>query len=182
VIDEAAPGGSWGANVYETRGAAFCELVEHLPAEGWAGNAGNGCEVLVTMSLDALLTGLGAAGLDAGVAITAGEARRLACGAGLVPAVLDGRSMPLDLGRTRRLHTTSQRRALALLHDTCAIAGCARPYAWCEIHHPHSWHAGGQTDLANALPLCGHHHRRAHDTRFDLHHRPTGGWILHRRT
>ena len=23
--------------------------------------------------------------------------------------------------------------------------------------------AGGPTDLANAVPLCGHHHRRVHD-------------------
>ena len=65
----------------------------------------------------------------------AGEARRLACSAGLVPTVLDSASMPLDLGRTRRLHTRTQRRALALTHDTCAITGCQRPFAWCEIHH-----------------------------------------------
>jgi hypothetical protein len=183
IVDQAAPGHDAGANIYETRGAAFCELIEHLPAEGWSGHGGNGAEILVTMSLDALLNGLGTARLDTGVAITAGEARRLACTAGIIPAVLDGDSMPLDLGRSRRLHSRHQRRALALLHHTCAIAGCTRPFAWCEIHHQRlSWHHGGPTDLDNGLPLCGHHHRRAHDTRFDLRRRPDGDWVLHRRT
>jgi uncharacterized protein DUF222/HNH endonuclease len=159
----------------------LCELIEHLPTTGWTG--GNGCEVLVKLDLDALLTGLGAAGLDTGVAITAGQARRLACEAGLVPAVLGGMSQPLDLGRSRRLHDKTQRRALALRYDSCAVAGCGRPFAWCEIHHHRlSWARGGRTDLDNGLPLCGHHHRRAHDTGFDLRRRPDGEWTFHRRT
>jgi hypothetical protein len=183
VTDQSAPGTDWGANIYETRGAAWCELIEHLPTTGWPGHGGNRCEVLVTLDLDTLLTGLGTAGLDTGVAITAGEARRLACNAALVPAVLDAGSQPLDLGRSRRLHSRSQRRALAITHHTCAVAGCERPFAWCEIHHHHlPWSHGGRTDLANALPLCGHHHRRAHDTRFDLRRRPDGDWAFHRRT
>jgi Domain of unknown function (DUF222) len=182
VVDESAPGHAWGANVYETRGAALCELIEHLPTHGWPGHGGNGCEVIVKIDLDALLSGLGGAGLDTGVAITAGEARRLACNAGLIPAVLDGTSMPLDLGRSRRLHNRSQRRGYALIHDTCAIAGCTRPFAWCEIHHRLSWAIGGGTDFVNGVPLCGHHHRRAHDTRFDLRQRPDGEWTFHRRT
>jgi hypothetical protein len=180
VLDESAPGHEHGVPVYERYGAAFCELIEHLPARG---HAANGCELLVTIDLDALLAGLGAARLDTGVAITAAEARRLACNAGLVPAVLGGDSVPLDLGRRRRLHSRNQRRALSLIHDTCAVAGCQRPFAWCEVHHHRwGWSSGGPTDLDNGLPLCGHHHRRAHDTRFDLRRRPDGEWAFHRRT
>ncbi len=181
TVDDSAPGPGWGTNVYETMGAAWCELIEHLPTRGWPGAGSNGCEVLVKIDLDALLTGLGVAGLDTGVAITAGEARRLACNAGLIPAVLDGDSRPLDLGRSHRLHNRTQRRALALVHDTCAVAGCQRPFAWCEIHHPQLWSRGGRTDLGNGLPLCGHHHRRAHDTSFDLRRRSDGEWAFHRR-
>jgi hypothetical protein len=106
--------------------------------------------------------------------MSAGDLRRLACEAGLVPAVLDSASVPLDLGHTKRLHSTHQRRALRLSHETCAAEGCQRPFAWCDIHHPHWWSRGGATDLHNALPLCGHHHRRAHDTSFTLDHLPTG--------
>jgi hypothetical protein len=182
VVDETALGIGHGSNIYETSGAAFCELIEHLPVRGWPGHGGNGCEVIVKIDLDALLTGIGAAGLDTGVAITAGEARRLACNAGIIPAVLDGNSMPLDLGRSRRLHNRSQRRAYALTHDTCAVAGCTRPFAWCEIHHLIAWARGGPTDFYNGIPLCGHHHRRAHDTRFELRQRPDGEWAFHRRT
>jgi hypothetical protein len=180
VVDPTAPGDGCGANFYELQGAALCELLEHLPTRGHHGNA---CEVLVTLDLDALLTGLGAARLDTGTAITAGEARRLACNAGLVPAVLNSASLPLDLGRSRRLHTRTQRRALSLTHDTCAVAGCERPFAWCEIHHHRlAWGRGGPTDLDNGLPLCGHHHRRAHDTHYDLRQRTDGDYTFHRRT
>jgi hypothetical protein len=174
VVDETA--------VHTTRaeafGAGFCELLEHLPT---AGHAGSATTLLVTLDLQHLLDGIGAARLDTGVKISAGEARRLACEAGLVPAVLGGASTPLDLGRTRRLHSRHQRQALALVHDSCAVAGCERPFAWCEIHHPQPWSRGGRTDLDNGLPLCGHHHRRAHDDRWDLRRHHTGEFRFHPR-
>jgi hypothetical protein len=121
-----------------------------------------------------LLDGLASARLDTGAAISAGQARRLACTAGIIPAVFDGRSVPLDLGHESRLFSTTQTRALSARYDTCAAEGCQRPFAWCDIHHRNPWSRGGPTDLANAVPLCGWHHRRAHDSRFDLTHLPTG--------
>jgi hypothetical protein len=174
VVDPAVRTG----NVDELRGQALCELLEHLPTDG---HAANGVTMLVTMELERLLDGLGSARLDTGVAISAGDARRLSCNAGLVPVVLDGASRPLDLGRTKRLHTDAQRKALAAVYDTCGIDGCERPFSWCEIHHLTPWEDGGATDLDNALPVCGHHHRRAHDDRFDLRRQPGGGWRFHPR-
>ena len=165
-------------NYYEVCGAALCELLEHLPATG---HAANGVTLLVTMELDKLRSGLGSGRLDTGTHLGAGEVRRLACNAGIVPVVLGGKSRVLDLGRKRRLHDEAQRLALATHHDSCAVAGCERPFAWCEIHHKESWLHGGPTDLDNALPLCGHHHRRAHDDRFDLRRHGTGEWRFHRR-
>ncbi|HEX4471359.1 MAG TPA: DUF222 domain-containing protein [Nocardioides sp.] len=190
VLDPTAPGTANGSNLYQTRGAALCELIEHLPTHGWPGHGGNNTEIIVTIDHHTLLNTLtqagaidpGVATLDGGIAITASQARRLACGAALIPAVLSGTSMPLDLGRSRRLHTRTQRRALALLHHTCAIAGCQRPFAWCEIHHPLPWHQGGPTNLNNALPLCGHHHHKAHDPTYHLQQRPQGDFTFHRRT
>lgn len=183
VVDETAPG---PVSYLETKGAALCELIEHLPTDRLP--AGN-LSVLVTMDLAALVAdlhahgsaGLGVGRLDTGITVPAGEVRRLACDAGLVPAVLGGRSEPLDLGRSRRLHSLPQRRGLALVHDTCAVGGCERPFAWCEIHHQTPWSAGGATDLATGLPLCGHHHRKAHDPGWDLRKHPTGEHRFHRR-
>lgn len=167
----------------ERRGAAFCELIEHLPATGHDRSA---VSMLVTIDYDHLLDGLASAGLDTGIGISAVTARRLACEAGIIPVVCDGESMPLDLGREQRLHTRYQRHALALVYDSCASQGCDRPFAWCEIHHRQPWSAGGLTDLDNGIPLCFWHHQRAHDERFELCYQIDGSVIYrrirHRRT
>ena len=57
------------------------------------------------MDLDTLMGGLKAAHLDTGETISPGAARRLACQAGIIPAVLDGKSQVLDLGRGKRYYT-----------------------------------------------------------------------------
>jgi hypothetical protein len=158
-------------NFTERLGVAFLELIEHLPTRG---HAANGTTVMVHIDHEHLLDGLGAARLDTGTRISAGQARRLACNAGIVPVVLNGRSEALDVGRSQRLATEPIRRALSVHHDSCAAEGCERPFAWCEIHHPHPWSQGGVTSLANSLPLCGHHHRRAHDARYRVTYLPTG--------
>ncbi|WP_336921678.1 HNH endonuclease signature motif containing protein [Aquipuribacter sp. SD81] len=146
------------------RGLALADLLEHLPTDRLHGKVA--ATVVVTMSLAQLheATGnLGTARLDTGHAVSAGQARRLACGAGVVPAVLGGASLPLDLGRAGRFFTEAHRTALATVYDTCAARDCDRPYAWTELHHEDPWSTGGTTDLAKAVPLCGHHHRRVHD-------------------
>ena len=145
-------------------GRAFVELLEHLPTDSLSGKVA--ATVLVTIDHDQLKAGVGAAHLDTGQDLSAGEARRLACNAGIVPAVLGGRSAPLDLGRQERFFTEAQRVALATTYDTCAAEACDRPYAWSELHHEDPWARGGRTDLALAVPLCGHHHRRVHDPRY----------------
>jgi hypothetical protein len=163
VEDPTLPGAA-SLNWSERLGAAFVELLEHLPTEG---HGRVGATVMVHIPFQHLRDGLASAGLDTGLHVSAGQARRLACNAGIVPAVLGGRSEVLDLGRESRLHNTAQRRALSVTYDSCATEGCERPFAWCEIHHPHPWSEGGATDLDNGIPLCGYHHRRAHDQRFD---------------
>jgi hypothetical protein len=145
-------------------GKAFAELLEHLPTDSLSGKVA--ATVVVTIDADQLKASVGAAHLDTGMDVSAGEARRLACNAGIIPAVLGGRSVPLDLGRQERFFTEAQRVALATTYDTCAADACDRPYAWSELHHEDPWAGGGRTDLALAVPLCGHHHRRVHDPRY----------------
>ncbi len=160
TVDPTSPG---GPNWSERLGLGFLELIEHLPAHGWTGS---NTTMIVTVDLQHLRDGLGAAHLDTGQAMSAGQARRLACEAAIVPAVLGGPSEVLDLGRSMRLASTAIQRGIRLLHDTCAAEGCERPVAWCELHHAVPWSEGGATSLENTVPLCGHHHRRAHDQRY----------------
>ena len=155
----------------ERLGLGFTELIEHLPTDGFGKG---GVSVLVHLDYQQLLDGLGSARMDTGVHISPGRARELACAAGIIPAVLGGRSQPSDLGDLARLHSTGQRRALSVRYDSCAAERSERPFAWCDIHHSHPWSKGGRTDLDNGIPLCGHHHHRAHDNEFDLRVLPTG--------
>ncbi len=111
VGDETVPGMAQNLNWSERLGSAFVELIEHLPTTSFGPV---GATLIATIDHQRLLDGLGSARLDSGAHISAGEARRLACGAGIVPAVLGGPSAPLDLGRLVRLHTETMRRALAL--------------------------------------------------------------------
>ncbi len=162
------------------RGEALVSLLEHLPTDRLSGKVA--ASVIVKLDHDALQEGLRAAGLDTGDLISAAEARRLACNAGLIPAVLGGKSQLLDLGRADRFFTEAQRTAGALRHQTCAADGCQMPYAWCEAHHRVPWHRGGRTDLRDLVPLCGHHHQRIHDPAFDHGYRPDGAISFVRRT
>ncbi len=94
--------------------------------------------------------------------------RRLACEAEIIPLVLDGKSVPLDVGKSKRLATAYQRRALAAVHETCAIDGCSVKFSHCEPHHIEYWENGGETNFNNLVPLCSRHHHAAHE----------GGWKL----
>jgi hypothetical protein len=162
------------------RGLAFTDLLEHLPTDRLQSKVA--ATVVVTLGLDTLRGQLKTAGLDTDDLVSAAEARRLACQAGLVPAVLGGTSQPLDLGRSSRLFTEAQRVAGATRHTSCAADGCEVPYAWCELHHRRPWSMGGRTDLADMVPLCGFHHRRTHDPGH-LHRRlPDGSIRFTRRT
>jgi hypothetical protein len=117
---------------------------------------------------------VGAATLETGARVSLGEVRRLACGAGILPLVLGGDSVPLDLGTSSLLFTRAQAVALSATHQTCAASGCDRPFAWCELHHRVPWGSGGPTDLSNAAPLCGYHHRRVHDPQYEHEWLPHG--------
>jgi hypothetical protein len=113
-------------------GEAFGDYVETRPP-GSVGKAGGVCAtVVVTMTLDTLLGGLRAASLDTGGHLSPSEARRLACGAGIIPAVLGGDSVVLDLGRKRRFHTEPQRIALAHRDQGCTAVGCDAPPGRCQ--------------------------------------------------
>jgi hypothetical protein len=69
---------------------------------------------------------------------------------------------PLDLGRSKRLFSRAQRRALASRDGGCRAPGCDFPVGWTDAHHIVPWSEGGPTDLANGILLCKHHHQEVH--------------------
>ena len=159
-------------------GRAFTQFLEAIDPRKLPLHGGDATTLIVTIDLNTLRKDLGTADLlgtsvipDTGDPatwtcdnqITATQARRLACNAQIIPAVLGTDSEILDLGRSTRLFTRAQRRALLLRDKTCRAEGCERPGRWCEAHHADPWSHGGPTDLANAVLLCSTDHHRAHN-------------------
>ena len=130
---------------------------ETLPVRG-----GDRPTVHVTLSLETLMTGLGEAGVfgTQGLeTISAGQARRLACHASLIPVVLDGQSRPLDVGREKRLFTPAMIAALTQRDKGCAFPHCQVAAVLCHAHHIVPWWAWGPTCVDNGVMLCPYHHR-----------------------
>jgi hypothetical protein len=147
----------------ERYGDAFSDAIDlALNTPDLPMQAGERAHVMVAVSLEDLKSGLGRAILGDSGTMSAAEARIHACDCMLIPAVLGGKSEPLDLGRQRRLVPTGIRRALYLRDRGCAFPGCHRPPRHCQGHHIRHWADGGPTDLANLVLMCAHHHRLLH--------------------
>jgi len=166
----------------ELLGRAFCELLERFPANKLPKAGRLNATVVVTITLQQLLSGLGAAGLDTGGYISAGQARRLGCQTGVIPAVLGSDSHVLDLGRTCRFHDEPQRIAIGIRDGGCTAENCDRPPGWCHAHHEVPWSEGGQTSVEKGRLLCPWHHTKAHDTAYEMTRLPNGKVRFNRRT
>jgi hypothetical protein len=125
---------------------------------------------VVTVSLPVLQGLIRSASLALGGPINAEVARRIACDAELIPAVLGSRGEPLDIGRAGRTVPAAIRRAVILRDGGCAFPGCAVPARRCDIHHVIHWADHGPTSIDNCVTLCGRHHRLIHhsDWRIDI--------------
>jgi hypothetical protein len=134
-----------------------------LPASG-----GTPATVLLTMTLDQLEQRAGLVTTGHGGQLTVDQALRLAGEADVIPTVI-GTDGILGYGRSRRIASASQRRALAARDGGCVFPGCDHPPDWTEAHHITPWNQGGKTDLDNLCLLCDHHHD---------HHRRAGWRIV----
>jgi hypothetical protein len=120
--------------------------------------------VVVTIDYDALVNDLTNAWgrLPSGATVSPATARRLACDAGIIPAVLGSNSEVLDLGKHTRCFSHAVRRAAWIeQHGKCAFKGCRRPPVDC--HHIVWWSKGGRSTLDNAAWLCAFHHWLVHE-------------------
>ena len=130
----------------------------------------------MTIDYDVLVGKLGTATLlDADIQLTAQQARRLACDAEILPVVLAGKSVALDVGRSRRLFAGKLRQAIITRDRGCVFPGCDRPPAECEAHHRKPWWAGGKTRLKDGVLLCAYHH---HQVEPDPNKPPGAQWLI----
>lgn len=144
------------------RALALADLVLHRrPATGAAR-----AQLIVIIDLETLLHGLherSVVDLAHGGTLPVSEVRRLACEADIIPVVLGGDGVVLDMGRSRRLATADQRRAAMVMHPTCIVPSCAVPFHQTQMHHVDFWNRDeGTTDLGTQAPVCHGHHGDAH--------------------
>nr|WP_042194543.1 HNH endonuclease signature motif containing protein [Kibdelosporangium sp. MJ126-NF4]CEL21395.1 putative HNH endonuclease domain protein [Kibdelosporangium sp. MJ126-NF4]CTQ96038.1 putative HNH endonuclease domain protein [Kibdelosporangium sp. MJ126-NF4] len=118
-------------------------------------------EIAFTISMDELARSVDGRVLP-GTRLTAGEARRLACDAHVLPVVMGGESKPLDIAVPAYVVPAHIRRGLVLRDRGCAFPSCDRPASVCHSHHVTPWLQGGPTVLGNLVLLCGQHHRLLH--------------------
>ncbi|UPK75732.1 HNH endonuclease [Nocardioidaceae bacterium SCSIO 66511] len=113
----------------------------------------------------------------------------LTCGAdmsGILTHGVTGGTVPqanvLNVGRTSRLATTAQRKAITARQDgICANPGCGSTFL--EFHHVDWWNRdGGRTDLSNLVGICGGCHHLVHQNKLIIRHDGHGGFTFHRST
>lgn len=94
----------------------------------------------------------------------------LLCGAELTPFLIrtiDSNTDVLDVGRSERLATPRQAKAIRLRQrGVCAAPSCWHPIA--HNHHVKWWSQGGRTDLDNLIGLCRKCHTLVHTGRLEL--------------
>lgn len=142
---------------------ALVELAQH----------GQRTTLQVTTTLDSLLdrTGAPAADVEFGLPISAASVQRLACDCNVTRILLDSDSLVIEVGRSRRVISPAQEKALRVRDRTCRWPGCDRPASFTAGHHLVHWAKGGRTDLSNLVLLCHRHHWMVHE----------GGWQIVRR-
>ena len=74
----------------------------------------------------------------------------------------------LDVDRGTYRVPADLKRVVALRSPRCVFPGCGRRAADGDLDHTTAAAEGGPTSLGNLRPLCRHHHRLKHVTRWRL--------------
>jgi hypothetical protein len=105
---------------------------------------------------------------------------RLACDATISRVLFGPDGHVLDLGRSTRVVSPAQWRALLLRDGGCVVPGHDCPAAFTQAHHLRSWLDGGPTDLWNLASVCTYSHTLVHEHGFVLYLDGSNRWVLRR--
>ena len=115
-----------------------------------------------------------------GTPIPVSELRRLACEAGIIPAVLGSRGEILDLGHRARWFTPAQKRALDAMWGGCFVPTCPVGPEHTHAHHIEPFNPPyGPTDLINGATPCANHHRLIHNGTLVIEQPELGHIVIH---
>jgi nucleotide-binding universal stress UspA family protein len=152
-----------------------------------SGTCGAGAKVRphlsITVPYDTLLRAAHQAGVDPATFTETGQPLprtvldRLACDCELTRIVFGPDSTVLDVGRTKRIVTPLQRRAVIARDKTCRGPDCHAPPRYCEVHHLIPWSQGGPTSLTNSGLFCWADHDRIHTHYLTVTHEH-GLWVF----
>ncbi|MFZ0157520.1 MAG: HNH endonuclease signature motif containing protein, partial [Kineosporiaceae bacterium] len=120
--------------------------------------------------------------LGTGEPLDPGTFARFLCDAVLDPTLVDDNGAILAQGRTTRLATAAQRRALITRDRGCVVPGCTAPVTWCDAHHVIWWRHGGSTDVDNLVLLCARHHTAVHAGSWQIQMIEGVPWVIPPRT
>jgi hypothetical protein len=177
-------------SVPQRRADALVDLAHYSLSGGvLPDHGGDRPTVMVTIDYQALADQLGD---TTGVAtlngpfgptpITPQTARRIACDADILPALLGRDGTILDLGRSQRTWSSAQRRAARLRDQGCTFPKCQTSLNHCHLHHINHWARGGPTDHDNSAHLCHFHHWLIHHKNWTITRDTTTKQIRVRRT
>jgi hypothetical protein len=121
----------------------------------------------------------GTAVLEDGVPVPLRLLSEWLCDCAIARVVMDGKSLPIDLGQLTYTPSPAQRRALIARDRGCIVPGCRRKARWCQAHHVTFW-PNGPTNLGNLVLLCKRHHKQVHQKIIKIVRDPSGGFVVTR--
>ncbi|MDS1113909.1 DUF222 domain-containing protein [Gordonia westfalica] len=97
---------------------------------------------------------------------TQATAKRLSCDGTFPEVIIDGETVPLEMGRERRLFPPHLRRAIIIRDQYCIK--CGAPPSHTQCHHIEHWSDDGDTELDNGCLLCQRCHTQVHHNGWDI--------------
>ncbi len=155
--------------VAERRVTALDQMLSSILESGLPQDKGVRPHVSLTLDLAELADDVDTTTADLAGFGTIGPAQlqQMLCDSALTPILTAGKHSVLDVGRTARLATPAQRKAVTARQDgRCGGLGCWGPIV--HIHHVEYWSHGGTTDLANLIGLCPRCHALVHQGYFSI--------------